>query len=175
MGFDELLDGLPDYARDVRLNARAVLSDEGGLGLDLRQRLLIALASAYATKSREVVEGVLERAAGTLGDADVTAAKGAATVMAMNNVYYRFLHVGVDDDIKRLPARLRMNFIGKPGVAKTDFELACLAVSAINGCGACMTAHVNEARAAGVPAEGVQTTVRIASAIAALAQAHFIR
>lgn len=71
----------------------------------------------------------------------VEAAKSAASVMAMNNVYYRFVHLASNPKYKTMPARLRMNWLGNPRVDRTDFELWALAVSAINGCGACMDAH----------------------------------
>ncbi len=58
--------------------------------------------------------------------------------MGMNNVYYRFLHLVEDDEYAKLPARLRMNVIGSPGIDKADFELISLAVSAVNGCGKCV-------------------------------------
>ena len=60
--------------------------------------------------------------------------------MAMNNIYYRFVHLVHAADYKTLPAKLRMNVMAKPGVDKVDFELWSLAVSAINGCGMCLEA-----------------------------------
>jgi alkyl hydroperoxide reductase subunit D len=68
-----------------------------------------------------------------------------------------------------MPARLRMNVIGKPGVEKVDFELWSLAVSAVNGCGMCMEAHEKVVRQAGLSTEHVQTAVRIASVVHAVA------
>ena len=91
--------------------------------------------------------------------------------MGMNNVYYRFVHLVENPDYATLPAKLRMNVIGNPGVAKTDFELYSLAVSAINGCGACVAAHDKVVRKAGVTAEGVQSAVRIAAVIHGVAVA----
>jgi len=85
--------------------------------------------------------------------------------MGMNNVYYRFVHLVENPDYAPLPARLRMNVIGNPGVAKVDFELYSLAVSAINGCGTCLAAHDKVVRKAGVTAEGVQSAVRIAAVV----------
>src|SRR5204862_96628 len=73
--------------------------------------------------------------------AHVSAAHAAASIMAMNNVYYRFLHLVEDAEYAKLPARLRMNVIGSPGIARADFELLALAVSAINGCGTCVASH----------------------------------
>jgi len=89
----------------------------------------------------------------------------------MNNVYYRFVHLAGNPEYARLPAKLRMNVIGNPGVAKVDFELYSLAVSAINGCGACVAAHDKAVRGAGVTAEGVQSAVRIAAVMHGIAVA----
>jgi alkyl hydroperoxide reductase subunit D len=98
----------------------------------------------------------------------LAAAKAAAAIMAMNNVYYRFVHL-VGGEYANMPARLRMNVIGKPGVEKVDFELWSLAVSAVNGCGMCMEAHEKVVRQAGLSTEQVQTAVRIGSVVHAVA------
>jgi alkyl hydroperoxide reductase subunit D len=87
----------------------------------------------------------------------------------MNNIYYRFIHLASAPDYKTLPARLRMNAIGKPGVEKADFELWSLAVSAINGCGMCIDAHEKVLREHGMTAEQIQAAVRIASVVHAVA------
>jgi alkyl hydroperoxide reductase subunit D len=87
----------------------------------------------------------------------------------MNNVYYRFLHLVNDEEYARMPARLRMNVIGSPGVPKEDFELYSLAVSAINGCGLCVENHEKALRKAGVDREAIQSAVRIAAVVRAAA------
>ena len=73
-----------------------------------------------------------------------------------------------------MPAGLRMNIIGKPGIDKVDFELMSLAVSAINGCGMCIDAHVHEVIKGGASKQGVQSTIRIAAILSAAAQALII-
>ena len=65
--------------------------------------------------------------------------------MAMNNVYYRFVHLASNPIYGTLPAKLRMNVIGAPGIDKADFELFSLAVSAQNGCGMCIDSHEERA------------------------------
>ena len=97
------------------------------------------------------------------------AAKAAAAIMGMNNVYYRFLHLVEDEEYSRLPAKLRMNVIANPGAPKEDFELWSLAVSAVNGCGKCITAHEKVLRDAGVSREQIQAAVRIAAVVHAVA------
>ena len=87
----------------------------------------------------------------------------------MNNIYYRFLHLVEDPEYSQLPARLRMNVIGNPGIDKMDFELLSLAVSAINGCGKCVASHEQQLRKHEVSREAIQSAVRIASTIHAVA------
>ena len=89
--------------------------------------------------------------------------------MGMNNIYYRFLHLVEDEEYQTMPARLRMNVIGNPGIDQLDFELLSLAVSAVNGCGLCITSHERKLREEGVSREAVQSAVRIAAVIHAVA------
>jgi len=98
----------------------------------------------------------------------LTAAKAAAAIMGMNNVYYRFTHL-VGGDYGNMPAKLRMNVMAKPGVEKVDFELWSLAVSAINGCGMCMESHEKVVKHGGLTSEQVQAAVRIAAVVHAVA------
>ena len=90
--------------------------------------------------------------------------------MAMNNIYYRFVHLVHAADYKTLPARLRMTAMAKPGVDKVDFELWSLVVSAINGCGMCLEAHEKVCREHGLSAEQIQAAVRIAATVHAVAR-----
>ena len=89
--------------------------------------------------------------------------------MAMNNVYYRFVHLVGQDDYRTMPARLRMNALAKPGVEKADFELWSLAVSAVNGCGLCIESHEKVLREHAVSRETIQAAVRIAAVVHAVA------
>ncbi|MCI4661982.1 MAG: carboxymuconolactone decarboxylase family protein [Neomegalonema sp.] len=171
MSLQDLRQQMPEYAKDTKLNLGKVLAEEGAEGLSVNQTYQIGLACAFATRSAAIIGAMKAETATKLSDAEVMAAKAAATIMAMNNVYYRFVHLVEDEAISKLPANLRMTVIGKPGVPKVDFELMSLAVSAINGCGMCMQAHVHELDQAGVSKVGIQSAVRIAAVITAAAQA----
>jgi alkyl hydroperoxide reductase subunit D len=175
MSIEALKDQWGDYAKDIRLNIGTVLTTDGAPDLSASQIFGIALASAYATRDMAVIEAVRAEAGDALPEAERHAAKSAATIMAMNNIYYRFTHLVSDKDYAKLPAKLRMNVIGNPGIAKVDFELYSLAVSAINGCGMCMDAHVHEVTKAGMTKIGVQSAIRIASVVNAAAQANAIK
>lgn len=162
---------MPDYAKDTKLNLGKLVGGDEVEGLSLNQAYGIALASGYATKQADLISAVTGQVEGTLSDAEVTAAKAAATIMGMNNIYYRFAHLVSDKDYLTMPANLRMNIIGNSGIDKVDFELMSLAVSAINGCGMCIDAHVHEVIKGGVSKQGVQSTIRIAAVLNAAAQA----
>ena len=166
---DALKDRIPDYARDLRLNISSVLTPQGAPGLDESQMWMVALASAIASRNAELARGIEAEASARLTPVEIEAARSAAAIMGMNNVYYRFLHLVEDAEYAKLPARLRMNVIGSPGIAKADFELVSLAVSAVNGCGRCVTAHERVLRQHDVSREAVQSAVRIASVIHAVA------
>lgn len=174
MSIQDLRNQLGEYAKDTKLNLGSVLTEEGAQDLKLNQIYGIALASAYATKNTTVVNAVQKEAAAILSEAEIHAAKAAATIMAMNNVYYRFNHLVSDKEYGKMPAKLRMNVIGSPGIDKTDFEMMSLALSAINGCGMCMDAHVHEITKAGISKQGVQSCIRISAVINAAAQASVI-
>jgi len=166
---DALRDRIPEYARDLRLNLSSVLTPQGAPGLSESQLWMTAFASAIASRNAELARAIEAEATQRLAPAEIEAARAAAAIMGMNNVYYRFLHLVEDEEYSKLPARLRMNVIGSPGVAKVDFELVSLAVSAVNGCGKCVTAHERILRQHEVGREAVQSAVRIASVIHAVA------
>ncbi len=166
---DTLSDRIPDYARDLRLNLSTVLTPQGAPGLSPSQLWMTAFASAIASRNAELARVIEAEASTKLSTAEIEAARSAAAIMGMNNVYYRFLHLVEDDEYAKLPAKLRMNVIGNPGIAKADFELISLAVSAVNGCGKCVTAHERVLRQHEVGREAVQSAVRIASVIHAVA------
>ena len=166
---DALRDRIPDYARDLRLNLSSVLTPQGAPGLSESQLWMTALASAIASRNAELARTVEAAATGKLEPVQVEAARAAAAIMGMNNVYYRFLHLVEDDEYAKLPARLRRNVIGSPGIDKGDFELMSLAVSAVNGCGKCVSSHERILRQHELGREAVQSAVRIASVIHAVA------
>jgi alkyl hydroperoxide reductase subunit D len=166
MTIDSLKDALPDYAKDLKLNLSSLAQDAS---LSEQQRAGTFIACALAARNAQTTHAVMASFAPALSPEALTAAKAAAAIMAMNNIYYRFTHLASAPDYKTLPARLRMNVIGKPGVDRADFELWCLAVSAINGCGTCIDSHEKVLRETGMSAEQIQAAVRIAAVVHAVA------
>ena len=166
MSIDALKNALPEYAKDLKLNLSSLAQEAG---LTEQQRAGTFIACALASRERSVTSAIFSEFAPKLSTEALHAARAAASIMAMNNIYYRFTHLASAPDYKTMPAKLRMNVIGKPGVDKVDFELWCLAVSAINGCGVCIDSHERVLRDAGVTAEQIQAAVRIASVVHAIA------
>jgi lipoyl-dependent peroxiredoxin subunit D len=167
---DTVRDAIPDYARDLKLNLGSVLAPTGAPGLSQQQIWAVALAAALASRNPEFARDVEALASAHLDTGYLNAAHAAAAIMGMNNIYYRFLHLVEDPEYAQLPARLRMNVIGNPGIDKVDFELLSLAVSAINGCGTCVTSHERQLRKHELTREAVQSAVRIAAIVHAVAR-----
>jgi alkyl hydroperoxide reductase subunit D len=169
MSLSDLRNALPDYAKDLKLNLDSVLSDAGSAGLDGKQIRVIALASAIGSRNLSLTGAIEAFAAEQLSPEEINGAKAAAAIMAMNNVYYRATHLIHNDEYGQLRAGLRMNIMANPGIDKITFELASLAVSAINGCGACMDSHERVIRQHGISAQGVQSALKIGAVVHAVA------
>ena len=168
MSLDQLRETIPAYAKDLSLNLSSLSTETV---LNEQQKWGAFVASAHAVGVGPVIRAVeaSAREAG-LSDEALNAAKAASAIMGMNNVYYRSLHLLKNQEYRTLPARLRMNVIANPGVDKTDFELWCTAVSAINGCGACLDSHEEELKKRGMPNTQVQAALRIASVVNAVSR-----
>lgn len=169
MSLKKFADALPDYAKDVRLNLGSILSDQL---MPQERKFQLLLACAHGSGYKPLVEAAESEVEGRLSNEALNAARGAAAVMAMNNVYYRFVHLVANPEYGKMPARLRMNIIGSHGIAKEEFELMSLAVSAMNGCGMCIDSHERVLLEHGVKSDAIQSAVRIAAVMSALARVH---
>ena len=166
MSIDNLKSGLPEYAKDLKLNIGTLLR---GTELNEQQLWGTLVATAAATRNEAVLSEISEEAKQHLSDEAYTAALAAASIMAMNNVAYR-AKSWLGDDYAQIRMGLRMNIIGKPGVEKADFELWSLAVSTINGCEHCTIAHEKTLRDEGMTKEQVFEAVKIAATVQGIAQ-----
>ena len=127
------------------------------------------VACAMASRNEDLTATALEESANHLTSQALEAAKGASAVMGMNNIFYRFLHLTSNEKYATLRAGLRMNVIRTHGIDPLDFELWCTAVSAINGCGACVDSHEKVLREKGFGEEKTMAAIRIASVLHAIA------
>lgn len=166
MALDALRDTLPDYAKDIKLNLGSLASDQT---LTEQQKWGAFLACAYAVGVPNLIRALETETTDKVSPEARNAAKAAAAIMSMNNVYYRSVHLLTNEEYRTLRTGLRMNIIANPGVDKGDFELWSLAVSAVNGCGMCLDAHEAELRKREFTAAQVQQALRIAAVVNAAA------
>jgi alkyl hydroperoxide reductase subunit D len=165
MGYEVLKESLPEYAKDIKLNLSSMINTSK---LTRQQLWGAVLATAIASRNPKVIAELSAEAKTHLSDTAYTAAKAAAAIMAMNNVYYRGMHLMGDPEYGNLRAGLRMNVMANHGVEKLDFELWSLAVSAVNGCGRCLESHEQVLVKAGASRETVQEAVKIAAVVNSL-------
>ena len=163
MSIDNLKNLMPEYAKDIKLNLSSLAAEEI---LNPQQLWGAFLCTALNAGNETVIREVAAAAAAHMTPEAQTAAKAAAAIMAMNNVYYKFTGM-MGDDYRTMPAKLRMNVIANPGVDKVDFELWSTAVSAMNGCQFCVKSHEKNLMEHGVEKAAVQAVVRIAAVVAA--------
>ncbi|HXQ50838.1 MAG TPA: carboxymuconolactone decarboxylase family protein [Stellaceae bacterium] len=159
---------LPEWARDLKRNLADALASPN---LSAQQLWGVAVASSIAARDPALRAAAFAAAAPHLSEAALAAAKSAAALMGMNNVYYRFTHLVNEPAYQKMPARLRMQASIQSGIERNDFELMALAVSAINGCGICMETHERHLVQHGVTRETVQDAVRLAAVLSGIAAA----
>jgi lipoyl-dependent peroxiredoxin subunit D len=167
MNLDALIDVIPAYAKDLKLNFSSVVRQQ--TELNEQQAWGTVVASAIASRNQGLILAALEEGATHLSPEALEASKAAAAIMSMNNIFYRFLHLTSNEKYGTMRAGLRMNVMRTHGVDPLDFELWSTAVSAINGCGACVDSHEKIMREKGVSEEKILAAVRIASVIHAIA------
>jgi alkyl hydroperoxide reductase subunit D len=160
-----LKERIPDYAKDVRLNLDAVLARSS---LDAADALGAGLAAAYAARSKPLIDAI--RNSGALSDVDVNAVLSAAALMGMNNVWYPYVEMADDADLKTQRAELRMNaYATHGGVDKKRFELFALSASIVGKCHFCVQSHYKMLKENGFTAQQLRDVGRIAAVITAAA------
>ncbi|MDZ7637846.1 MAG: carboxymuconolactone decarboxylase family protein [Bryobacterales bacterium] len=166
MPVENLAELIPDYAKDLRLNLTSLLRQTE---LNESQFWGTVVACAMACRNGILIEELLPEAATHLSPEAFQGAKASAAVMGMNNIFFRFGHLSSNEKYKDMPSRLRMNAIRTHGADPVDFELWCLAASAINGCGTCVDSHERVLREKGLTEETVLAAVRVASILHGIA------
>jgi lipoyl-dependent peroxiredoxin subunit D len=161
MNIENLISLVPDLYKDLRLNLQNIITPEGS-SLGEKRLQLVSASVLLALKQKSLVSDF------SLEENEFQAAQLAVNLMAMNNIYYRFHHALQHQELsvlKQLPAKLRMTQLSKSGVEKVDFELMCLAVSAIEGCAMCMESHALVLKNAGLSEVEIQGAVRVAAVL----------
>jgi alkyl hydroperoxide reductase subunit D len=155
---------IPDTAKDIRLNLDAVLSRSS---LAAEDALGVALAAAFAARSPQLVQALKSGAP----QAEAQAALTAASLMGMNNVWYPFVEMTGDDELKTMRPELRMNaYASHGGVSKAKFEAYALAASIIGKCHFCVKSHYELLKKEGWSTQQLRDVGRIAAVVSATAQ-----
>lgn len=165
MSIESIQNSIPEYAKDLRLNLSTLVAEET---LNTQQKWGTFYSTALASGHSGLIQAIEALAGAEISAEAMNGARSAASIMAMNNVYYKFAGM-MGESYQTMPAKLRMNVIGNPGVDKIDFELWSLAVSAMNGCQFCVQAHEAKLIQSGMSREQVQASVRIAAVVSAIA------
>jgi alkyl hydroperoxide reductase subunit D len=167
MSLDALMESIPSYAKDLKLNFSSVVRQQ--TELSEQQLWGTVVACAMASRNEDLTAAAIEEGATHLSAQALEAAKGASGIMGMNNIFYRFLHLSSNEKYATMRAGLRMNVIRTHGIDQLDFELWCIAVSAINGCGACVDSHEKVLKEKGFSEEKILAAVRVASVLHGIA------
>jgi len=162
---EALRQSLPEFAKDIRLNIGSVLVSDSGTELTPTQKWGSAISAAVACRNLQLLRAVEVHAAQYVDETVGAAARRAAALMGITNVYYRAVHMSGDEALSQLPAGLRMTGLIQHGVPQADFELFGLAASVIKGCEGCIKAHVRSAKEHGVRTENVQAVLKIAAVL----------
>lgn len=166
MALEDLIGGLPAYAKELKLNYSSLVKQN--TELTPQQLWGTVVVAAIASRSAELTTEVIAEAEEILSPAALEAAKAAAAIMGMNNIYYRFQHLTSNEKYATLPSRLRMNVLRGHTVEPVDFELWCLVVSTVNACGKCVDSHERVLREKGATEELINAAVRVTSVIHAI-------
>jgi alkyl hydroperoxide reductase subunit D len=162
---DQLKEGLPEYAKDTKLNLDAVIKRSS---LAPEEAEAIALASAFATGNGKLITFISSSIADTK---ERDAALTAGSIMAQNNVWYPYVEMADDEHLKGLPAQLRMNAIASHGgTTKANFEAFSLAASIVGKCHFCVKAHYETLKQEGYTVEQLRDIGRIAAVMNSVAK-----
>ena len=163
---DVIKESIPDHSKDIKLNLDAVINRSP---LSAEDTAAVALVSALASGNGALAFEIETKSALAEFEAEKTAAKTAASLMAMNNMWYPYVEMTGDPDLKGLPAGLRMNaYATHGGVSKKKFEMYALAASIIGKCHFCVKNHYDVLKKEGMTVQELQHVGKIAAVINAV-------
>jgi alkyl hydroperoxide reductase subunit D len=162
---EQLKENLPEYAKDIKLNLDAVINRSS---IDSDQALYISIAAAFSTGNSKLLTFLVANAT---DEVEKNAALAAGSIMAQNNVWYPYVEMADDVNLKGLPAQLRMNAVtSHGGTTKGKFEAYSLASSIVGKCHFCVKAHYETLKQEGYSVEQLRDIGRIAATMNALSK-----
>lgn len=166
MNFEQILNNIPEYAKDIKLNLSSMINNHAGLTDN--QFAGSVLTAAIATKNTALAKYTHQAVSTQLAANEINAVHSAISIMGMTNIYYRFTDLVDDKTYSSMPAGLRMNILRDPGVDKIDFEMWSLVASVIGGCHKCVSSHEQQLIKHGIAKETVQLLAKIAAVMHSL-------
>ena len=162
---DQVKESIPEHAKDIKLNLDAVINRSG---LDEVDAHACAFAAAVAAGNGDLAFEISMN--GPLASTpEREAAKTAAALMGMNNVWYPFVEMAADESMKGLPAGLRMNaYATHGGVSKKKFEMYALCASIVGKCHFCVKSHYETLKKEGMTTQELMAVGRIAAVVTAV-------
>lgn len=169
-GLDAFVKGDYKYIRDLRVNLRSTL-ESASLG-GKKNAYLIALAVAANDRNNALISAFTELAKKEgATDAEIAETHAIASLLATNNVFYRFRHFCDNKAYEQMPAGIKMTIMLRPVLPKVFFELVSLVVSAVNGCQACVNSHEKSVRHEGGSEQMIFDAIRLGAVVRGLSVA----
>jgi len=161
---DAYVKGDHKYIRDLRINLKMTL-ESTSLG-GKKNAYLIALAVAVNERSNPLIHAFTEAAKRDgATDAEIAEVHAIASLLATNNVFYRFRHFSENKVYEQMQAGIKMTIMARPVLPKMFFELISLVVSAVNGCEVCVNSHEKSVREAGGSEQIIFDAIRLAAVV----------
>jgi alkyl hydroperoxide reductase subunit D len=169
MSIAEVIKSAPDAAKDIRLNFAKLLQSDA-VSISQEDINAVMYAVGISLDQSDVMKQVTQLLEASLDEQTIHGAKVASAIMAMNNIYYRFVHLSESVELASMNPGLRMQGMMRHGIDKKLFEFMSLAISAVNGCGMCIQSHINTLEKEGADIEAIQMSAKIAAVLSAFNQ-----
>ncbi|WNJ19249.1 carboxymuconolactone decarboxylase family protein [Pontibacter sp. G13] len=163
----DMLDaGNSRYLKDMKVNIKNVLVSEH---LSEKETALLALSIAVNEQNAPLRAYFAQLAADKEATAEeIAEATACASLLASNNVTYRFRHMINKEGYNNLRMGIKMTIMGRPVTGKEFFELMSLAVSAVNGCEMCVGAHEESLIKLGATEARIWDAIRLSGVVVSL-------
>jgi alkyl hydroperoxide reductase subunit D len=168
---DLLEGGKSRYLADLKINFKNSFESD-----HLSKKEIALLGVALAVNANNIILKEFFNANATAEGATaegIAEATGCASLLSANNIFYRFRHFVNKEKYNEIPARIKMNIMGRPVNGKEFFELMSLAISAVNGCEMCVKAHEKSLIELGSKEERIFEAVRLAAVITSVSKIVF--
>ena len=155
------------FIKDLKINTGNVLNNNQHISR--KEALLLAFAVAVNEKF-DTLKDAFASLAGHEGatEAEIAEVVACTSLMATNNIFYRFRHFMGKDFYQNTPAGIKMSIMMNPVLGKEFFELVSLAISSVNGCEMCVTSHEQSVLNHGASEARVLESVKLAAVIKGL-------